>query len=380
MPQPSTRVLLIDDEESDHLMTGALLSRIEGASFELEWASSFDDGMQLLSTERHDVCLLDYFLRDRTGIELLRVARSRGIRTPIILLTGKGSREVDLQAMEAGAVDYLMKGQNDPDALERAIRYAVERHRAQEELRRSEERLRAMFDHLPLGLYRVSAEGEYMEANPALIRMLEFPERERLKEDLAFNFFVGPKDRPRFLRTLEDHGEVVGLESQIRTSSGRPIRVRTTARVHRGPDGRVEYVEGTVEDVTGLRSGDALESEASAFRTLMAEVEVGVAVVAPDGKLRERSARLDRLLGHAPESSEGQAVWELVQVDDQPTVVRALEEIADGRSDRETASIRLVRGIEPPLSARVTLVPVTRKGGALEAILVTFHEMTSAEP
>lgn len=105
--------------------------------------------MKLLAERRHDVCLLDYFLDRGTGVDLLEQARSQAIRTPIILLTGKGRRDVDLQAMKSGAADYLVKGTGDAEALERSLRYAVERHRAQKALRQSEERHRGMFDHPP---------------------------------------------------------------------------------------------------------------------------------------------------------------------------------------------------------------------------------------
>ena len=68
----------------------------------------------------HDVYFLDYFLEDRTGLDLLKQARDRGITAPIILLTGRGSRAVDMEAMELGASDYLVKGLIDPDAPSQA--------------------------------------------------------------------------------------------------------------------------------------------------------------------------------------------------------------------------------------------------------------------
>ena len=93
---------------------------------------------------QQSVCLLDYHLGERTGLELLREAVARGCRTPIILLTGNGDREIDVEAMKAGAADYLVKGRFDAHSLERSIRYtigfAVQRQRTLEALRRSEER------------------------------------------------------------------------------------------------------------------------------------------------------------------------------------------------------------------------------------------------
>src|SRR6478672_3692855 len=164
---PKVRLLLIDDDQGDFEMTRAMVSQIKRGSLSIDWVSSFEEGMDAIQKGEHDVYLVDYFLEDRDGLELVRWAREQGIRTPMIMLTGRGSHDVDVEAMKAGASDYLVKGKVDPDLLERSIRYALERVRAEEALRDSEERHRGMFDHLPIGLYRSTSEGEFMDANPS---------------------------------------------------------------------------------------------------------------------------------------------------------------------------------------------------------------------
>lgn len=370
MTPTSIRILLIDDEESAFLMTQALLARIQEPRMELEWASDFDEGLARVSEERHDLCLLDYFLGEETGLDLLRAARSRGVRTPIILLTGKGSREVDLEAMRAGAVDYLQKGMTDPEPMERAIRYAVERHRAQEELRRSEERHRGMFDHLPLGLFRVTAEGEYMEANPTLIRILEFPGREEIHR-VAHDFFVSPGDREEFFETLTDQGVVVGFGSRLRTASGRPIRVRNTARVHRGPGGRIEYVEGTVEDVTGRIPPEGVEEEADALRALFEDGPAVLALTDPEGRVRSLSLGLRDLLGKGRPVPGDEAVWDLFHPDGAADIARDVNELAEGERDRTRREVRLVTAKGEVLRCRATGIPVSNRSGTRTGVL--FH-------
>src|SRR5918992_215576 len=94
---------------------------------ELEWLTDYDDALKAIERQEHDVCLLEYRLGEHSGLELLREALERGHKGPIILLTGQGDREVDLEAMQAGAADYLVKGQIDAPLLERSIRYAFTR-------------------------------------------------------------------------------------------------------------------------------------------------------------------------------------------------------------------------------------------------------------
>lgn len=128
------RVLLVDDDEDEYILTKTLLADrsylstdIQQVGFALDWVSSYQSALESFRKEMHDVYLVDYHLGDKNGLELLKKAIRRGCKKPIIILTGQGNYEVDVAAMQAGAADYLVKGQIDSQLLERSIRYAVER-------------------------------------------------------------------------------------------------------------------------------------------------------------------------------------------------------------------------------------------------------------
>jgi signal transduction histidine kinase len=133
-------ILIIDDDEDDYLIVRSLLEEISKQPVKLDWASSYSMGEKLLSENRHSVCLLDYKLGARNGIELLKISNQIGFTGPIILLTGVYQPEIDTQALEAGAVDYLVKENLTSQQLARSIRYALGRREM--ELERVE-RLRA---------------------------------------------------------------------------------------------------------------------------------------------------------------------------------------------------------------------------------------------
>ncbi len=134
------RVLLIEDDEDDYVLTRDLLADSRRTRFSLDWVSSFDDALSAIGEGQHDVYLVDYRLGEHDGLEVLREARAAGCLRPIIVLTGQGDGEVDIAAMKAGAADYLVKGQIDSQILERSIRYSLEQSRTLEALRESEER------------------------------------------------------------------------------------------------------------------------------------------------------------------------------------------------------------------------------------------------
>ena len=128
-------VLLVEDDEDDELLTRGLLAEIDDVECALTWARSFAEGLQHLSEGSYDVCLLDYALGDRTGMELLTRAVAAGVEVPIIFLTGQVERALDIAATRSGAADYLVKGRINADLLERSIRYAIERARSLSTLR-----------------------------------------------------------------------------------------------------------------------------------------------------------------------------------------------------------------------------------------------------
>ena len=133
------RVLLVDDDEDDYIITRDFLAESTGATFVLAWMATYEAAVESIEHQQYDVYLVDYQLGAHNGLDLLRTARAAGCQAPFILLTGQGDHEVDVEAMQTGAADYLLKGQIDGPLLERAMRYAIERKRTETELQRAKE-------------------------------------------------------------------------------------------------------------------------------------------------------------------------------------------------------------------------------------------------
>ena len=131
---PPIRVLLVEDDEDDYRLTRELLAEVPGYRVELDWAPSYEAGLTALARREHDLCLLDYRLGECNGLDLLRRAAAEDYGIPFIVLTGYSAFELDVEAMRAGAADYLLKDRIDAAALERAIRYTLERKRDREAL------------------------------------------------------------------------------------------------------------------------------------------------------------------------------------------------------------------------------------------------------
>ncbi|QDU98723.1 hybrid sensor histidine kinase/response regulator [Lignipirellula cremea] len=162
------RVLLIDDDRHNFIITREMLQEIEGAQFELEWVASYEEGLQEVRRGGRDVYLVDHDLNGKRGVDLIRQAADFGVDAPMIVLTNRTDRRVDLAAMQAGAADYLIKSQIDAALLDRSIRYARERQRLLKQLEHERFLLHSLLDHLPDSVYFKDREGRFLRISQAM--------------------------------------------------------------------------------------------------------------------------------------------------------------------------------------------------------------------
>ncbi|MFB6299084.1 MAG: hybrid sensor histidine kinase/response regulator [Halobacteriales archaeon] len=141
----SLDVLLVEDNPGDarlveHHLNAPQVADIAG-EVTLGHAETLSDGLEKLDRASYDIMFLDLGLPESTGLTTLERALEEISRIPIVVLTGLDNRETAVQSIQRGAQDYLPKDGLDADTLARALRYAVERHQQEKELRRQNERL-----------------------------------------------------------------------------------------------------------------------------------------------------------------------------------------------------------------------------------------------
>jgi len=242
------KLLLVEDDEDDYIITRDLVSGIPNQRFTLDWVKTAKAGLETMILNQHDVCLVDYRLGAQTGVELLRAATEGGCQAPIILLTGAGEHEVDLEAMQAGAADYLVKTQLQSHSLERSIRYALQRKRAAAMAAFEQGRLAAFGADVGLALTRrdsldaildrcSKAMVQYLSA--ALAQVATFDARKAVFEQRAA---AGPLcEAHRSLRQLPSAQLPLGPLTE-----GKPVLIRQVLRDSRIADQQWLEREGVV--------------------------------------------------------------------------------------------------------------------------------------
>ncbi|WP_354669641.1 EAL domain-containing protein [Pseudomonas sp. WAC2] len=196
------RLLLIEDDEDDYLITRDLLRQAKKESFELDWQNEYDQALATVLEQRHHLYLIDYRLGPDSGLELIGQALKAGVNKPFILLTGQEDDQLDANAIELGAADYLVKGQFDTRLLVRSIRYAVERNQSTVQLFESEARYRLLFDANPSPMWVFSRETlRFQTVNQAAIDFLGYSREELLS--MTVLDIRPPEERKRLQKYFE---------------------------------------------------------------------------------------------------------------------------------------------------------------------------------
>ena len=171
------RILIVDDDRDGYLLTREAIERIPGLAWMVEWATSFEAGLADLRRGSADVALVEYRIGARSGIELVSEATAEGCRTPMILVARSGDVNIDIQAMKAGAVDYVEKEKVKPRTLERALRYAVNAARSRQNLIERTTLLRTTLDNIGAGIASFDARGDLAAWNERFLDLIGIAER-----------------------------------------------------------------------------------------------------------------------------------------------------------------------------------------------------------
>jgi diguanylate cyclase (GGDEF)-like protein/PAS domain S-box-containing protein len=252
------RILLVEDDEDDFVLTRSLLGAHGAGTFALDWEQSYGPALSAIRAGRHDLYLIDYRLGERTGLDLVREAWEGDPSAPVIVLTGQDDYEVDLEASELGVTDYLVKGTIDAPSLERTIRYAVRQHHTMVALRRSEERYAVAVRATNDGIWDWDLLAASMHVSERWKTVLGYDAAFASHGPDAWFELVHPDDVGRLRREIDQHlaGSSPQFENEhrIRHADGAWRWVLTRGLTTRNGAGAAVRITGSLSDVTERRN------------------------------------------------------------------------------------------------------------------------------
>ena len=272
------RALLVEDNPADARLIQEMLKAWPDGQVELQPVARLEAALKRLRQETFDLILLDLGLPDSQGLETLTRTAQAGGSSPIVVLTGRNDQAFALEALRAGAQDYLVKGHFDSDLLVRAIRYAVERRRAEEEVRRlnaeleqrvaertaqlqtanqellqSQNRLTEAQRIANVGDWEWDISSDRLSASDQAYRMFAIEPVGSPLNHAAFLARVHPGDRPQVAKKLEQSvsaGAEYEMEYRVLLPDGAVRWIFARGVVTRDAAGKPARMAGTVLDIT----------------------------------------------------------------------------------------------------------------------------------
>jgi two-component system, sporulation sensor kinase E len=272
-----TRILIVEDDEDDFLIIEACIRDIPEKDFLIDWCYKYDEALERIRLARYDIYFVDYLLGEKTGLELLGDAIGLGCEDPLVLLTGLGNRDVDVQAMTIGAVDYLVKSEINTEKLERSIRYALDRSAYIKALKANERKFRNIFERSKDAVFLADENLVFRDANSATCELLKY-NKEELQVLSLYHLFHRKEIVALIKDKLQNTGEVEDQEVELLTH--KKEKKNCILSISRQVDSAGElYVQGILHDITNLKrieratfQIEKLRSTATLLRTLAHEV------------------------------------------------------------------------------------------------------------
>lgn len=299
MPDKRVQILLVEDDPDDYQLTRELLEEMPGMKVGLDWARDYAAAIRAVRECGHDIYLLDYRLGAKDGLELLREAIELGCKGPLILLTGAGDRNLALAALDAGASDYLIKGQFDAASLERTIRYAIRQAKSSEEL---EEKVKQRTAELESAMTALKVTEEFnravLESSPDCVKVLDTAgclvsmnaNGQCLLEIDNFDDFRGKEWTslwPQEGQTRVAHAVAAALANRTDrfqayspTAKGTPKWWDVIVAPIQDADGKVNRIVSVARDVTDqIRAESILRDSEERYRSLFDSIDQGYCII-----------------------------------------------------------------------------------------------------
>ena len=194
-----------------------------------------------------------------------------------------------------------------------SIRDITDHKKAEEALRKAEEKYRSIFENAIEGIFQTRPDGRYISANPALATMYGYDSPEEMVEtvtDIQRQQYVNPEDRETFKNLLDTQGFVERFETQLYGRDGEKIWVSISARAARDADGRITHYEGTTEDITKRRQiEEELRRSNALYRTIFDNSGTSMIIINEDTTIVLCNEEWTKLSGYSREETEGRKSW-----------------------------------------------------------------------
>ncbi len=251
------QVLLVEDSPGDAALLEMSLTESVYGNFQVTIVRRLDEAISRLSRESFDAILLDRGLPESQGLQTLQRMRPRAANAPIIVLTGLSDENLAIQAMKEGAQDYLVKSEVERGLIGRAVRYVIERTRAERASVDAERRLQLAVEAAQIGIWDWDLKRDTVVWSPIQAQLLGIQGRDCSFE--AFDRCIHPNDRLEVHKTSRDaitSQEPFRIEYRVVWPDGTLHWLEGRGRAFFDDDGKASRMMGTIVEITQRKAAD----------------------------------------------------------------------------------------------------------------------------
>lgn len=248
------KIAIVDDDEDDYFIITEYIKGIEGSRFAIDWCNTYDDAVKNFNEKKYHLYFIDYRLGGFTGLELLQEARRIGSDAPIVILTGKGNKSIDIAAMQSGATDYLVKSDLNTEKLERCIRYSLERADSLRKLKERETKYRNLFEGSKDAVFIADEKLNFTEVNHATSLLLGCLSDDPVQLNL-FDFIKSIEQKEKIIKSIEQKKNIADMEIDIlnRDKEAKPCLLSVSFQ--QTVDDKW-LIHGILHDITSLKKAE----------------------------------------------------------------------------------------------------------------------------
>lgn len=260
LEQIETKILIVDDDEDDYFIISDYIKEIESHNYSISWCNTYKDALDKIKSDSFDLYFIDYRLGNETGLELLKEAVRMNCECPIILLTGKGNKSIDLEAMKNGATDYLIKSELNTEKLERCIRYSIDRTKSLKALKGSENKYRNLFSQSKDALFIAEKDLTFREVNATASALFGLSISELLEKKL-YDFIADENQKKNIEDQINAGQNINDLEIEIADSKQERKSCILTISLEQGSTNTF-YYHGIVHDISNIKKAEKANLQA----------------------------------------------------------------------------------------------------------------------
>jgi two-component system NtrC family sensor kinase len=243
--------------------------------------------------------------------------------------------------------------------------------------RESEARFTQLFETLHEGVYFSTPEGRLLDANPALVAMLGYENKDELLQENVNELYMNAEDRRGLLQELDEQRTLREREIVLRRKDGKPLICLDTSTAIRDATGRVLRYQGTLVDITQRREMERrLHQEQEFARRLVESFPDMIVVLDREGQYTYVSARMKEQLGYEPEEILGKGLGERTHAEDRGALLTLHREMVEGKRNYGTVEYRTLHKDGNWRTVRGTASPLSDAGGNIIGVIASARDIT----